>query len=149
VRRLAGTALSGSFNGERFLMGEIASSDDREPTREWLQSLADERTGGHVRITGSLWLTTFDIHHAIVPRYRLGRVFPAGDSAHIHSPAGGQGMNTGMQDAYNLAWKLALAVRGRGTEELLESYHAERHPVAPATRDQRSAQVARTTWAEL
>jgi 2-polyprenyl-6-methoxyphenol hydroxylase-like FAD-dependent oxidoreductase len=57
-------------------------------------------------------------------------VFLTGDAAHIHSPAGGQGMNTGMQDAFNLAWKLDATVRGEGGQTLLDSYHAERHPVA-------------------
>lgn len=62
--------------------------------------------------------------------YRAGRVFLAGDAAHVHSPAGGQGMNTGMQDACNLAWKLALVVRGIGSEGLLDSYSPERSPIA-------------------
>lgn len=64
-----------------------------------------------------------------VPRYRVGRAFLAGDAAHTHSPAGGQGMNTGIQDAFNLGWKLAQVVQGKAPEELLDSYHAERHPV--------------------
>jgi hypothetical protein len=64
-----------------------------------------------------------------VPRYRVGRVFLAGDTAHTHSPAGGQGMNTGIQDAFNLGWKLAQVVQGRAPEALLDSYHTERHPV--------------------
>ncbi len=64
-----------------------------------------------------------------VPRYQVGRVFLAGDAAHTHSPAGGQGMNTGIQDAFNLGWKLAQVVQGRAPEVLLDSYHAERHPV--------------------
>jgi FAD binding domain len=62
--------------------------------------------------------------------YRVGRCFVAGDAAHLHSPAGGQGMNTGFQDAFNLAWKLALVIRGLGREVLLDSYNAERWPVA-------------------
>jgi hypothetical protein len=65
-----------------------------------------------------------------VPRYRANRVFLAGDAAHIHSPAGGQGMNTGIQDAINLAWKLALVVRGHGPAWLLDTYETERLPVA-------------------
>jgi hypothetical protein len=64
-----------------------------------------------------------------VPQYRVGRVFLAGDAAHVHSPAGGQGMNTGMQDAANLSWKLAGAVHGWLPAGLLDSYQAERHPV--------------------
>ena len=76
------------------------------PTQDELQAILDRRIGG-IRLLRSHWLTSFEIHHARVPAYRWGRVFLAGDAAHIHSPAGGQGMNTGMQDAFNLAWKLA------------------------------------------
>ncbi len=101
------------------------------PTQEALQQILDERVGG-VTITDSHWLTCFEIHHGQVARYRHGRVFLTGDAAHIHSPAGGQGMNTGMQDAFNLAWKLAAVVHGDGGQVLLDSYHAERHPVAEA-----------------
>jgi hypothetical protein len=75
------------------------------------------------------WSSYFRIHHRQVARLRVGRVFLAGDAAHIHSPFGGQGMNTGLQDAWNLAWKLDLALHGRGNEQLLESYGAERRPV--------------------
>jgi 2-polyprenyl-6-methoxyphenol hydroxylase-like FAD-dependent oxidoreductase len=75
------------------------------------------------------FLSRFHSDERQVPRYRVGRVFLAGDAAHCHSPAGGQGMNTGIQDAANLGWKLAAAVHGWGGEELLDSYHAERHPV--------------------
>jgi len=99
------------------------------PTQEELQAVIDQRIGG-IRITRSHWLTSFEIHHARVPAYRWGRVFLAGDAAHIHSPAGGQGMNTGMQDAFNLAWKLAAVIEGDAGETLLDSYEAERVPVA-------------------
>ncbi|HEY7272154.1 MAG TPA: FAD-dependent monooxygenase [Actinoplanes sp.] len=75
------------------------------------------------------FLSRFHSDERQVPAYRTGRVFLAGDAAHCHSPAGGQGMNTGMQDAANLGWKLAAAVTGWGSEDLLDSYHAERHPV--------------------
>jgi len=78
------------------------------------------------------WLSRFHSDERQVPRYRVGRVFLAGDAAHCHSPAGGQGMNTGLQDAANLGWKLAAAVRGWGDDALLDSYHAERHPVGRA-----------------
>ncbi len=66
----------------------------------------------------------------MVDRYRSGRVFVAGDAAHVHSPAGGQGMNMGIQDAYNLGWKLALVLRGRADDHLLDTYEQERLPVA-------------------
>ena len=99
------------------------------PTQAELQAVLDERIGG-IRLLRSHWLTSFEIHHARVPAYRWGRVFLAGDAAHIHSPAGGQGMNTGMQDAFNLSWKLAAVVHGEAGENLLDSYEAERVPVA-------------------
>ncbi|MFG2552867.1 FAD-dependent monooxygenase [Streptomyces sp. NPDC048581] len=78
------------------------------------------------------WLSRFHSDERQAPEYRVGRVFLAGDAAHVHSPAGGQGMNTGLQDAANLGWKLAAAVRGRAPEGLLDTYQAERHPVGKA-----------------
>ncbi|HXR70901.1 FAD-dependent monooxygenase [Actinocrinis sp.] len=77
------------------------------------------------------WMSRFQSDERQVPEYRVGRVFLAGDAAHCHSPAGGQGMNTGIQDAANLGWKLAAVLNGRTAdpERLLDSYHAERHPV--------------------
>src|SRR5438105_950253 len=76
------------------------------------------------------WFSTYRIHHRRAARFRDRRCFLLGDAAHIHSPVGAQGMNTGLQDAYNLAWKLALVVSGRAGEALLDSYEAERLPVA-------------------
>jgi 2-polyprenyl-6-methoxyphenol hydroxylase-like FAD-dependent oxidoreductase len=104
------------------------------PTQQELQKILDTRIGG-ITITTSHWLTRFEIHHGQVAAYRHGRVFLTGDAAHIHSPAGGQGMNTGMQDAFNLGWKLATVIRGEAGETLLNSYHAERHPVAEGVID--------------
>ncbi|MFI9204828.1 FAD-dependent monooxygenase [Streptomyces sp. NPDC053048] len=75
------------------------------------------------------WTSRFHSDERQVPRYRDGRVFLAGDAAHVHSPAGGLGMNTGLQDAANLGWKLAAALDGRGDDRLLDTYHDERHPV--------------------
>jgi hypothetical protein len=75
------------------------------------------------------WSSVFRISHRLVDRYSGGRAFVCGDAAHIHPPTGAQGMNTGIQDGYNLAWKLALAVQGAAATGLLDSYHAERHPV--------------------
>ncbi|MEH1013563.1 FAD-dependent monooxygenase [Micromonospora sp. CPCC 206060] len=75
------------------------------------------------------WMSRFHSDERQVPAYRVGRVLLAGDAAHVHSPAGGQGMNTGLQDAANLSWKLAATVRGVAPAGLLDSYHAERHPV--------------------
>ncbi|MGW5942319.1 FAD-dependent monooxygenase [Streptomyces celluloflavus] len=75
------------------------------------------------------WISRFHSDERQVPEYRVGRVFLAGDAAHVHSPAGGQGMNTGLQDAANLSWKLAAVLRGRAPDSLLDSYQSERHPV--------------------
>jgi 2-polyprenyl-6-methoxyphenol hydroxylase-like FAD-dependent oxidoreductase len=109
------------------LGGEAATG---EPSLEALQAIVDRRAH-NMRLLNARWLTYFEIHHAQVPAYRVGRAFLAGDAAHVHSPAGGQGMNTGMQDAFNLGWKLALASQGiPGAEALLDSYGAERHPIA-------------------
>ncbi|MFF0886928.1 FAD-dependent monooxygenase [Streptomyces sp. NPDC003456] len=78
------------------------------------------------------WLSRFHSDERQAPHYRVGRVFLAGDAAHVHSPAGGQGMNTGLQDAANLSWKLAATLHGRASEGLLDSYETERHPVGRA-----------------
>jgi len=101
------------------------------PTMEDVQAILDARGPGGITASDPIWLTRFTINERKVSNYRSGRVFVMGDAAHIHSPAGGQGMNTGIQDAFNLAWKLAMASRGLGDEEtLLGSYSAERSPIA-------------------
>jgi 2-polyprenyl-6-methoxyphenol hydroxylase-like FAD-dependent oxidoreductase len=79
-----------------------------------------------VRIGKVNWFSTYHVHHRVTQHFRKGRVFLAGDAAHIHSPAGGQGMNTGIGDAINLAWKLAAVLKNRAPEALLDSYEAER-----------------------
>jgi 2-polyprenyl-6-methoxyphenol hydroxylase-like FAD-dependent oxidoreductase len=79
------------------------------------------------------WMSRFHSDERQVPRYRTGRVLLAGDAAHVHSPAGGLGMNAGLQDAANLGWKLAAEAQGRAPAGLLDSYHAERHPVGRST----------------
>ena len=76
------------------------------------------------------WFSTYRVHHRVTDRYRRGRAFLLGDAAHVHSPAGGQGMNTGIGDAMNLAWKLAAVQAGRAPDTLLDSYEAERRPFA-------------------
>jgi hypothetical protein len=85
-----------------------------------------------VRLSDATWLSDFSPNVAIVDRYRAGRVLLAGDAAHVHSPAGGQGMNTGIQDAYNLGWKVDAVLRGRASDALLDTYQEERMPVARA-----------------
>lgn len=94
------------------------------------QRLLDARAGMPIKASEPRWMTHFHVSQREAPAWRKGRVFLAGDAAHVHSPVGGQGMNTGLQDAWNLAWKLALVVRGEGRAELLDTYQAERHPVA-------------------
>ena len=86
--------------------------------------------GTSLSIESCSWFSTYRIHHRAAARFRDRRCFLLGDAAHIHSPVGAQGMNTGLQDAYNLAWKLALVVQGKADESLLDSYEAERQPVA-------------------
>ena len=99
------------------------------PSLAELQALSDRYTGGRLRLRDPVWTTWFRLAHRQAGRYRSGRVFLAGDAAHVHSPAGAQGMNTGIQDAWNLGWKLALAARGVADAALLDSYDAERRPV--------------------
>jgi 2-polyprenyl-6-methoxyphenol hydroxylase-like FAD-dependent oxidoreductase len=104
--------------------------DDDEPVDlDELRDLTRRVLGTDYGMHGPRWMSRFHSDERRVPRYRVGRVFLAGDAAHVHSPAGGQGMNTGLQDAANLSWKLAAVVRGRAPEGLLDSYHRERYPV--------------------
>ncbi|MEU2611042.1 FAD-dependent oxidoreductase [Micromonospora sp. NPDC007271] len=98
------------------------------PTLADVQAALDQLAPPGTRASNLRWSSVFRISHGIVDRYRDGRVFVAGDAAHLHPPAGGQGMNTGIQDAWNLAWKLALAVRGIAAPGLLDSYETERRP---------------------
>ena len=100
-----------------------------EPTLSDVQAMADERAGGGFRVADPVWLANFRINERKVSDYKRGRVFLAGDAAHVHSPAGGQGMNTGMQDAFNLSWKLAMVIRGEASAGLLDSYTPERSAV--------------------
>jgi 2-polyprenyl-6-methoxyphenol hydroxylase-like FAD-dependent oxidoreductase len=106
---------------------------EAEAILETFDKIARARAPEGARFYDPAWIVKFRFHGRIVPRYRVGPVFLAGDAAHIHSPVGGQGMNMGIQDAYNLGWKLALVVRGDGRRSLLDSYEPERRPVAHAT----------------
>ena len=103
-----------------------------EPTLELFQQILDARGPKGAKVSDPAWMIGFNIHHRRSSGYRRGHIFLAGDAAHIHSPVGGQGMNTGIQDAYNLAWKLALVARGVAHETLVDSYEQERAPVAKA-----------------
>jgi 2-polyprenyl-6-methoxyphenol hydroxylase-like FAD-dependent oxidoreductase len=85
-----------------------------------------QQSGLDLDISHVSWFSTYKVHTRHVERFSSGRCFLAGDAAHVHTPAGGQGMNTGIQDAYNLAWKLAFVLRGKADSELLDSYNHER-----------------------
>jgi 2-polyprenyl-6-methoxyphenol hydroxylase-like FAD-dependent oxidoreductase len=99
------------------------------PTLEQVQAVIDRRGPGELKAFDPIWLAGFRINGRKVSSYRWGRLFLSGDAAHVHSPAGGQGMNTGMQDAFNLAWKLAMVIRKQSGEGLLDSYSPERSGV--------------------
>jgi hypothetical protein len=86
-------------------------------------------------------LSRFGDATRLAERYRVGRVLLAGDAAHIHPPTGGQGLNLGIQDAFNLGWKLAAQIRGWAPDTLLDTYHAERHPIAEDVLDNTRAQM--------
>ena len=122
------------FLGEysRVFAVDFAKQDrapDEELTLADLQDTVEAIAPTKLTMREPRWLTRFRSPSRQVPTNRAGQVFLAGDAAHAHSPAGGQGMNTGLQDAFNLAWKLAMVLQDVGPEELLGSYDAERHPV--------------------
>jgi 2-polyprenyl-6-methoxyphenol hydroxylase-like FAD-dependent oxidoreductase len=100
------------------------------PTLEEIQELTDQRAPRPVTVSDPTWLANFHCHRRSANAYRRGRVLLAGDAVHIHSPAGGQGLNAGMTDAHNLGWKLALVTAGLAPDTLLDSYGTERRPVA-------------------
>jgi 2-polyprenyl-6-methoxyphenol hydroxylase-like FAD-dependent oxidoreductase len=111
-------------------VGGPQGSGPADPTLDQVQAIIDRRGPGGLAASDPLWLSGFRINERKVADYRKGRVFVAGDAAHVHSPAGGQGMNTGMQDAVNLAWKLALVCRGTlEGDALLDTYSVERSAV--------------------
>jgi 2-polyprenyl-6-methoxyphenol hydroxylase-like FAD-dependent oxidoreductase len=106
--------------------------------------------GADLAFRGCTWFSTYRIHHRAAARFRDRRCFLLGDAAHIHSPVGAQGMNTGLQDSYNLAWKLALVVKSRAGPALLDSYEQERMPVAQRllnTTDRAFRLVVSDAWA--
>jgi hypothetical protein len=111
-------------------LGASTGALPASPTLDEVQAVLDQRGPGGLVAHDPIWLSSFRINERKIADYRSGRVFLAGDAAHVHSPAGGQGMNTGMQDAFNLAWKLALVCRGICAEgQLLDSYSIERSAV--------------------
>jgi rifampicin monooxygenase len=107
-------------------------TDDRSvaPTLEEFRRQLRVTAGTDFGVHSPRWLSRFGDATRLAERFRVGRVLLAGDAAHVHPPMGGQGLNLGIQDAFNLGWKLAAEVRGWAPEGLLDSYHTERHPVA-------------------
>jgi 2-polyprenyl-6-methoxyphenol hydroxylase-like FAD-dependent oxidoreductase len=130
----AGALFCGPLPNNRTLIfgnvGDASEPDPGPPTLKDIQELVDARYPKPVVVGDPHWINFFRVNYRLTPHYRHGRTFLAGDAAHIHSSVGGQGMNTGMQDAYNLGWKLALVCRGRAPEALLDSYEKERRAVA-------------------
>jgi 2-polyprenyl-6-methoxyphenol hydroxylase-like FAD-dependent oxidoreductase len=114
----------------RLTLPFAGSRSGQVPTLEEIQQLTDQRMPRPVTVSDPTWLANFRCHRRSASAYRRGRVLLAGDAVHIHTPAGGQGMNTGIMDAHNLGWKLALVVAGRAPDALLDSYGTERLPVA-------------------
>jgi len=118
----------------------VAEDRSIPPTLEEFKQRLRALAGTDFGVHSPRWLTRFGDATRLAERYRTGRVLLAGDAAHIHPPMGGQGLNLGIQDAFNLGWKLAAEVNGWAPEALLDSYHTERHPVAAAVLDNTRAQ---------
>ncbi|PRY34781.1 rifampin monooxygenase [Umezawaea tangerina] len=118
-------------------------ADDRSvpPTLEEVKRQLVATAGTDFGVHSPRWLSRFGDSTRLAERFRVGRVLLAGDAAHTHPPVGGQGLNLGVQDAFNLGWKLAAEVDGWAPDGLLDSYHDERHPVAAAVLDNTRAQM--------
>lgn len=118
------------MGNKRYRLVMTANQDSvTDPSLEDIKNEFKRRSSDQATLSNPIWLSQFSIHHRQIQQYRYDRVFFAGDAAHIHSPMGGQGLNTGIQDVYNLIWKLALVAKRKAKPELLDSYHAERFPV--------------------
>jgi hypothetical protein len=129
-RGMLGLTPLGSDGLWQFQSPILPGEEPGTPSLEFYQRLFDERAGpGAVVLTSASWLSVYLVSARVVDDYRKGRVLLAGDAAHVHSAAGGQGMNTGIQDAYNVGWKLASVLAGARVS-LLDTYTAERRPVA-------------------
>jgi len=113
----------------RRIVATIENAEGDALSLDLVQKILSQRAPSGIEARDLHWSSYFRIHHRHVAQLRVGRIFIAGDAAHIHSPFGGQGMNTGLQDVWNLVWKLDLFLHGRGNERLLDSYSAERLPV--------------------
>jgi 2-polyprenyl-6-methoxyphenol hydroxylase-like FAD-dependent oxidoreductase len=133
------------FNGEdtvRVMVTEPQVGNTAEPTLFDLSEALTAARGTGYGLRSATWISRFTDATRQAATYRAGRVLLAGDAAHIHFPIGGQGLNTGIQDAVNLGWKLAQVVNGGSGEDLVDTYHAERHPVAVRVLHNTMAQTA-------
>jgi 2-polyprenyl-6-methoxyphenol hydroxylase-like FAD-dependent oxidoreductase len=113
----------------RRIVATIEEPQGDAPSLDLVRKILAERAPGGIEAGALHWSSYFRIHHRSVAQMRKGRMFIAGDAAHIHSPFGGQGMNTGLHDVWNLVWKLDLVLRGHANDSLLDTYEAERLPV--------------------
>jgi len=113
----------------RRIVAIVDKTEGDAPSLDLVRSILAQRAPSGIEARALHWSSYFRIHHRQAAQLRVGRIFIAGDAAHIHSPFGGQGMNTGLHDVWNLVWKLDLVLHGHGNEELLQSYSAERRPV--------------------
>jgi 2-polyprenyl-6-methoxyphenol hydroxylase-like FAD-dependent oxidoreductase len=146
IRMAGGTVALFPMGSRRWrLIADLGAGTHEGEARKFsveeVQDVLDRGTDLGWEITSSHWTSDFGVNERQVEQYVHGRVLLAGDAAHVHSPAGGQGMNTGIQDAANLAWKLALVERGAADAGLLTTYHAERHPVGAAVLRQSGAML--------
>jgi 2-polyprenyl-6-methoxyphenol hydroxylase-like FAD-dependent oxidoreductase len=121
----------------RRVVATVDQANGEVPSLDFVRQILRQRAPAAIEARALRWSSYFHVHHRQVADMRVGRIFIAGDAAHIHSPFGGQGMNTGLHDVWNLAWKLDLTLHGHGNDRLLQSYTAERRPVI--------AKVIRTT----
>ncbi len=119
----------------RRIVAIIERPEGDAPSLDLVQKILGQRGPRGIEANELHWSSYFHVHHRRVTHLRVGRIFLAGDAGHIHSPFGGQGMNTGLHDVWNLVWKLDLSLRGLGTERLLDSYSAERIPVIKSVID--------------
>ncbi|WP_127502330.1 FAD-dependent monooxygenase [Actinoplanes solisilvae] len=130
-------------NFYRVIVPAAGVSDRSEPpTLDEFQQQLRAIAGTDLGVHSPRWLSRFGDATRVAEKYRVGRVLLAGDAAHIHPPLGGQGLNLGVQDAFNLGWKLAAQIRGWAPEALLDTYEAERHPVAEDVLNNTRAQTA-------
>jgi len=118
--------------GRQEAEGNPGAAEDvsHEPSLAEVHEHFERLSGLNVRLADPVWLARYRTSHRYANKFREGRAFVAGDAGHVHVPIGGQGMNTGIQDAFNLGWKLAGVIRGAYREEILDTYNQERHPVA-------------------